>query len=332
MNLSQQPVISIIVPVFNAAGHLAKCIDSILAQTFTAFECILVDDGSTDDSLNICKKYADLDRRIKVLHQNNAGVSSARNTGLKNCTGEYVAFVDSDDMVLPEMYEVMYANITAGIYDFVCCGFKHKAEVYSASAIFGRQSQAKIVYLLEDAGLFGTVWNKLFKREIIEKNHIYFPEGYSFGEDFLYNLTYFSYVNTGICINNVLYEYNSSEMSVSKNRPNLDQSLFRFKNVNKQIFSLRENSIEQFRNRILALDFTYSIFLIRNIAHIHNRNERLALLSEVKSFYQENKALYSFRSFRYCFFYLLFMFTPLYFFEPVIFHFFHLVFFTRKYI
>jgi glycosyltransferase involved in cell wall biosynthesis len=332
MNLSQQPVISIIVPVFNAAEHLANCIDSILSQTFTAFECILVDDGSTDESLNICKSYSKLDKRIKVLHQNNAGVSSARNTGLKNCTGEYVAFVDSDDAVLPEMYRVLYKNIIARNHDVICCGFRHKEAVYSAAAGFEGQSQAETVYFLENAGLFGTVWNKLYKRKIIEKNHIRFSEGYSFGEDFLFNLSYFSFVTTTLCIGDILYEYNTNEQSVSKNRPNLDQSLYRFEKVNRQILQLHEIPGKRFRNRILALDFTYTIFLIRNISVLHNQYRRLTLLSGVKSFYKTNAAFFSFRSLRYRIFYLFFVYTPLIFFDILCFFFFQLLFRKRKYI
>jgi glycosyltransferase involved in cell wall biosynthesis len=332
VNSPPQPVISIIVPVFNSAGHLADCIKRILSQTFTAFECILVDDGSTDESLNICQNYSKLDNRIKILHQNNAGVSSARNTGLNNCTGEYIGFVDSDDTVFPEMYQTLYKNITVKNHDVICCGFKHKENEYSAAADFERQSRAETVYFLENAGLFGTVWNKLYKREIIEKNNIRFSEGYSFGEDFLFNLTFFSFASSVLCISDVLYEYNINERSVSKNRPGFAQSLYRFKKVNKQILQLTETAGKRFRGRILALDFTYTVFLIRNIYVLHNQYRRISLLSEIKSFYKTNAAFYSFRSFRYRFFYFVFIYMPLIVFDTLAFLFFQLLFYKRKYV
>jgi glycosyltransferase EpsJ len=318
------------VPVFNSAKYLSNCVDSIRSQTFKDFECILVDDGSTDDTLALCKKYSELDSRIKVLHQNNSGVSSARNLGLRRSTGEYIAFIDSDDTVLPEMYQKMYADIKN--YDVICCGFKHKNFIFTENFQFTGASQAETVFRLENAGLFGTIWNKLYKREIIEKNHILFSEGYSFGEDFLFNLTYFSFTDSAFCLDDVLYEYNINEQSISKNRPNLNQSIHRFRSVTRQILQLYELPGRRFHNRILALDFTYTVFLIRNLYTIHNHYKRLIHLSDIKSFYKKNTAFYSFRSFRYRFFYLLFMYTPILLFDTLCFLFFHLIFITRKYI
>lgn len=101
-------LISIIVPVWNAHPYLEKCVDSILAQTYKNIELILVDDGSTDDSLEICRRYERFDERVNVLHKENGGQWSARNLGLDYCTGEYVGFVDNDDWVFPDMYEKLY--------------------------------------------------------------------------------------------------------------------------------------------------------------------------------------------------------------------------------
>jgi glycosyltransferase involved in cell wall biosynthesis len=291
-----------------------------------------VDDGSTDNTLALCENYAAIDHRIQVRHQNNSGVSSARNLGLRNCAGEYVAFVDSDDTALPEMYQRMYTNITKEHYDVICCGFKHKNSIFTKNIKITRITQAERVFRLENAGLFGTVWNKLYKREIIEKNRIRFSEGYYFGEDFLFNLTYFSCITSAFCLDDVLYEYNINDQSISKNRPDFNQSIHRFRSVTKQILQLHELPGRRFHNRILALDFTYTIFLIRNLYTIPKHYKRLEFLSEIKSFYQTNRAFYSFRSFRYRFFYLFLMYTPMVFFDTLCFLFFHLSFLKRKYV
>ena len=101
------PAISVIIPVYNMGPWLRDCLESVLAQTFTSFECILVDDGSTDDSPQICDYYAKKDDRFRVIHKANGGLSSARNAGLDDAAGEYIAFVDSDDVILPDYLTIL---------------------------------------------------------------------------------------------------------------------------------------------------------------------------------------------------------------------------------
>src|SRR4051794_29018143 len=104
-------MISIIVPVYNTQRYLSRCIDSILKQSYKDLEIILIDDGSTDNSLSVCQEYASRDKRIKVLQKGNGGQGTARNMGLDICKGEYIGFVDSDDYIMPEMYELMLESI-----------------------------------------------------------------------------------------------------------------------------------------------------------------------------------------------------------------------------
>lgn len=122
--------ISIIVPVYNVDEYLEKCIQSILNQTFKNYELILVNDGSTDLSGEICDKYKKIDNRIKVIHKKNGGLSSARNAGLDIALGEYIAFVDSDDSIHPQMYEILFGLIKKYDADISCCSFK---KVYNTS-------------------------------------------------------------------------------------------------------------------------------------------------------------------------------------------------------
>jgi len=117
------PKISIIVPVYNVELYLGKCIDSILNQTFSGFELILVNDGSLDNCGSICDSFAKLDRRVKVIHKGNGGLSSARNAGLEIACGEYIGFVDSDDYIERQMYETLYNQATETSSDIVVCDF-----------------------------------------------------------------------------------------------------------------------------------------------------------------------------------------------------------------
>ena len=119
------PKVSIIVPVYKVGPYLAKCIDSILSQTLTDFELILVDDGSPDSCGEICDGYAKKDERIKVIHKQNGGLSSARNAGLDIAKGEYIGFVDSDDYIEHDMYEFLYKNSVQYDTDIACCGIRH---------------------------------------------------------------------------------------------------------------------------------------------------------------------------------------------------------------
>ena len=116
-----QNCISVIVPVYNAEPFLAKCIDSLLAQTYPDMEILLIDDGSTDASPTVCDRYAAQDARVRVIHQKNAGVGAARNAGLDAAKGAYIAFVDADDTVLPDYLETLYRDITEQGADIVCC-------------------------------------------------------------------------------------------------------------------------------------------------------------------------------------------------------------------
>ena len=115
-------LISIVVPIYNMEKYLDKCVNSIISQTYKNIEIILVDDGSTDLSYDICEKYKKLDNRIKVYHKTNGGLSDAKNFGIKHASGKYIGFVDSDDWIEPMMYEILYKNIKEKNADIAICG------------------------------------------------------------------------------------------------------------------------------------------------------------------------------------------------------------------
>lgn len=169
-----KPLISIIVPIYNVADYLPRCLDSIVAQTYRTLDIILIDDGSTDRSGDICDQYALTDSRIRVIHQPNGGQSSARNAGLDVAKGDYIAFVDSDDMVSADYIEVMYRNLIdydADISEvaFVKCSPDQTAVLdITSHTSYQYSSEEAIEATLYQKRLDTGVWCKLFKRELFD--------------------------------------------------------------------------------------------------------------------------------------------------------------------
>lgn len=165
--------ISIIVPVYNVEKYLHKCVDSILAQTFADFELILVDDGSPDGSGCICDEYVEKDNRVKVIHKKNGGLSDARNAGLDIAQGNYIGFVDSDDYVANDMYEVLYTNIIREQADLSICGIY---DVYEGKNLIEKDNkylvlnQDELLKLIFEGNLISVhAVNKLYAREIFQE-------------------------------------------------------------------------------------------------------------------------------------------------------------------
>ena len=176
----EKPLLSIIVPVYDVERYLPKCIDSILAQTFTDFELILVEDGSPDNCPALCDAAAAKDARIRVIHQKNGGLSAARNAGLDAARGEWIGFVDSDDYIAPEMYEVLYKAVQRTGADLALCDY---AEVDETGALCPPMhiSLAEQVFtgreLLKNAtdSTIQPAWNKLYRRDVFAQ--LRYPEG-----------------------------------------------------------------------------------------------------------------------------------------------------------
>lgn len=202
------PLISVIVPVYNSEDTLNRCVDSILNQTFHDWELLLIDDGSTDKSGEICDEYIATDSRIKVFHKENGGVSSARNVGLENAKGEWITFCDSDDFVFSCWLENYVNNIFEGI-DIVCQAFKCN-KIFIGKRIFGLTYKGCVqdgVSLLYENDILGYLWVKLFKRSIIESYKLRFDTRYNYQEDQEFCFRYFCYIKTIVCIENVGYYY-----------------------------------------------------------------------------------------------------------------------------
>ena len=209
------PQISVIVPVYNTESYLHQCIDSILNQSFKDFELLLIDDGSKDGSGKICDVYAEKDSRIRVWHQENQGVSVARNVGLENAQGEWIYFPDSDDIVVENAFEIMMKMITENI-DYVIGGYEIYDEEGNSTYAISERKQHVItrdealmeMFAPTDYRYQGYLWNKLFKAAIIRDNNLRFVKGIKFNEDRLYNVEYLCCIKGNVAYTTVpVYHY-----------------------------------------------------------------------------------------------------------------------------
>jgi len=207
--------ISIIVPVYNTSKYLDKCIDSLVNQTLDDIEIIMVNDGSTDNSEEIISKWQDKDKRIKLYNKENGGQSSARNLGLDKAKGEYIAFVDSDDYISYDMYEVLYNKAKKNKLDMVLCDFylDYGDKIVENERLFDEEGNISFKdYIMSTPSPV----NKIIKRSFLEENKFRFPEGFIY-EDLA------SMPILGICnpkikyINKYLYYYVQSPVSTMRN-------------------------------------------------------------------------------------------------------------------
>lgn len=185
-------LLSIIVPVYNVEKYISECMDSLLKQTYSNIEIILIDDGSKDKSGDICDYYARKNSCIKVIHKKNAGVSAARNDGLQVARGEYISFVDSDDVIADDIYSTLIDKIERTSSDCACCTYFNFDEkrVKSVEAQFQGICTGNKAFevLLEEPAYTVVIWNKVFKREVLclDKECLLFEEGVTMGEDELW--------------------------------------------------------------------------------------------------------------------------------------------------
>ena len=193
------PEISVIVPVYNVQEYVGECIESILRQSFTDFELILVDDGSTDSSGDICNRYSRQDNRIRVIHKQNGGLSDARNAGMKSAAGRYFSFIDSDDTVSPVYLEILYSILKENGADISQGAFTQNPEKLALKAeksgLHCFDQKAAVHDYLHRRKLFVSAWAKLYKRELFDQ--VEFPIGKLYEDSFT---TYKLIANSSKCV------------------------------------------------------------------------------------------------------------------------------------
>ena len=208
------PTVSIIVPVYKAETFLSRCIDSILNQEYRDFELLLVDDGSPDSSGEICDTYARNDSRIRVIHQPNSGVSIARNHAIDQARGTYLQFLDSDDWITSDATKLLVRSAEDFQADLVIADFyrvigervSHKGDI-DEDEVISREEFAE--HMMENPAdyYYGVIWNKLYRRELIEKHHLRMNPDISWCEDFMFNLEYIRYATRFYALKTPIYYY-----------------------------------------------------------------------------------------------------------------------------
>lgn len=212
----KEKLITIIIPIYNSKKYLKKTIETVLQQTYNNYELILIDDGSTDNSLEICKNYEKIDKRIKVFTQKNKGVATARNKGIENSQGEFICFMDSDDYIEKTMLD-QYIKVSE-IYkpDLIVSGYFSEVDldekitydkIYCPNKNYKNIEEIKQDFvLLWDKHLLYNIWNKLYSARIIKEHQIKFPDS-NWGEDIEFNRQYLLKINTLYNMQECFYHY-----------------------------------------------------------------------------------------------------------------------------
>jgi len=208
-------LISVIVPIYNVSEYVEKCIQSLISQTHRNLEIILVDDGSTDDSGAICDQYADRNQRICVYHKKNGGLSDARNYGIERANGSFFAFVDGDDWVHPQMYELLYKFLKKENADVVTCGFERKNPSFAEKSVEMKDICYKVLTREQALADIETplvvAWNKLYKKEIFDVCR--YPAGRLHEDEFVIHEIFWQ-CNKVVTLETPLYFYTDRETSI----------------------------------------------------------------------------------------------------------------------
>ena len=295
-------LISIIIPIYNVERYLTECIESIIKQTYSNLEIILVNDGSTDNSLDICKEYAKLDARIKIIDKTNGGISDARNVGIQFSTGNYIMFVDSDDWIDSDTCEILIEMMKKHSCDVVMGGYTREFEnkslekrIFNNDMVFNvsecKDLHRRLFGLLdneledpESAESLCPVWMKLYKSDLIKKNNIIFEDIKKIGtyEDGIFNIHVFEYVKKAVFINKPLYHYRKTNTNsiTSKYKPNLEQQWNCLFNMMEEYIKI--NNLDHKYKQALNNRISMSI-LVLGMNICSNGNGMISNIFEIKN-------------------------------------------------
>lgn len=297
--------ISVIVPIYNMEKYLGRCIESILSQTYQAIELILIDDGSTDGSLACCRAYAEADSRIKVIHQKNSGVSAARNKGIQNASGAYIAFVDPDDWIEKDMYELLYKQLKVYHTDVCLCDFYRDTKNRSVPKSFEFEEELlnkeKIIDELinnmigiEDISfkstyVMGCAWRGLYSKDFIKEHQLSFVEGLSIMEDLVFMVQMLLKCEYAAILHKPLYHYIQNPKSTlhTYNKRMWEDQMIVFNYLEK---SVQEAGLENLmRNRLDLRYISMILCTIKNETYIRHSSDFKNTISNIKHICTDDK-------------------------------------------
>lgn len=293
-------LVSVIVPVYNTQEFLQQCLESVLAQTYSNWELLLIDDGSTDASLDICREFAQRDSRIQAFHQENAGVSAARNFGMSLAQGEFIVFLDSDDWILPQLLQRLVDTQRQYDAQLVVTGYS-KVDPQTGE----RQNWPAVNDVLRDRAFFerfGPLYDKtllsgpcfkLYDSSILKREKILFDPELSLGEDLTFNLQYYDFCGTVCLVEECLYCYRTVANTSLTTRFNPQKSALQHQLYEKvQEFCRRHGCLEESAPYLNAVFFRQSYLQLQSIcAAPLERRERDRLMRDILDLYMTGQFL-----------------------------------------
>lgn len=265
-------MISVVVPVYNASEFLARCLESILTQTFTDWQLILVDDGSRDNSLHIMQEYAEKDSRIKVFHKANEGVSIARQYGLDRVDTPYFIFCDADDYVECDYLEKLYNAIEKENSDLAICAYWEEYSDHQVLMYTPKSSMAGLIHNFLNDKVWGVTWNKLYKTSVVREHNIRFIPHLQMWEDLAFTIDYCLDAHSVSFVHKPLYHYIQTSMSSITKNEDLAKKLDRVTAIRHFEKSIESKGIwREFQNSLLTIKFHVAYIAVDNIV----TNERI---------------------------------------------------------
>ena len=266
-------LVSIIVAVYNVDKYIEECLLSLVNQDYKNIEILIINDGSTDNSQKIIDEFTSKYDNIISYQKENGGVSSSRNLGLKHAKGEYILFVDGDDIIKTDMIHNMVNTIEQDNTDLVCCGYYYLYTDGTKEADFPKENKmfvnkAKSLLFLEDS-LKGVVWNKLYKKNVIDTYKLSFDENIKIGEDIVFTVNYLGKLKEISLINKPLYYYRMRKSSALNYQNEKDLSLFE---AIKQVYNIDSKMEENMEEYYATMYFKYERLLKKtsNLQNVKN--------------------------------------------------------------
>lgn len=283
------PKVTVIVPVYNVEAYVGKCVDSILKQSFSDFELILVNDGSTDSGGAICDGYAEKDKRVRVIHQKNAGLGGARNTGIEDARGEYILFVDSDDSIEPQTLETAVAKADRLQADILAFSFRSMDENGNTLSVFKENlPKEKPLSPVRDKQVFlssPSAWNKLYRRELFMKSGVRFPPRVWY-EDVRTTFKLFLLAKSIVFTDDICYNYLIRQGSIMQNS-NVERNVEIIEALQDLLSYFKEQGkFEEFRNELEFLCIDH--ILVSASVRVIKIDKKSPLLGQFRDFLETN--------------------------------------------